>query len=109
MSVVMKKNNRYNYYISPKRYYGMEIGSLNHLNNIKNRLEAYETKSKNILLNRAIRDSQEAGNYKQEISRLYGELGKVHLDYKTKELLNKRINKLKELGQKIGHNLDIKY
>ena len=34
-----------------------------------------------------------------------GELSKVNLENKTKEALNKRINKIKELGKKIGHNL----
>ena len=34
-----------------------------------------------------------------------GELSKVNLDYTTKEALNKRINKIKELGKRIGHNL----
>jgi hypothetical protein len=83
----------------------MNPKNLNYFKQMKDLLEAHETKAKNILFRNTILDNQKKINYENEKSRLMGELSKVNLDYTTKEALNKRINKIKELGKRIGHNL----
>ncbi len=102
---VNKNRKKYNYYITPQEYYGINPKNLEYFKRMKDILEAHETKAKNILFRNAIIDNQKRINYENEKNRLMGELSKVNLDDKTKEALHKRINKIKELGKRIGHNI----
>lgn len=105
---VNKNRKKYNYYITPKEYYGMNPKNLDYFKQMKDILEAHETKAKNILFRKNIIDNQKKINYENEMSRLMGELRKVNLDDKTKEALHTRINKIKDLGKRIGHNINLR-
>ena len=45
---VNKNRKKYNYYITPKDYYGMNPKNLDYFKRMKDILEAHETKAKNI-------------------------------------------------------------
>ncbi len=105
---VNKNRKKYNYNITPQDFYGMNPKSLDYFKRMKDILEAHETKAKNILFRKIILDNQKKINYENEMSRLMGELRKVNLDDKTKEGLQNRISKIKDLGKRIGHNIHLK-
>ena len=47
---VNKNRKKYNYYITPQEYYGMNPKNLNYFKQMKDILEAHETKAKKYII-----------------------------------------------------------
>ena len=78
---------------------------LNYFKNLKDILEAHQTKAKSVLFKRKFLENRDKVNYTNEIQRLRGELSRndTRLPIGTRERLEARVKHLKELG---GSDLD---
>jgi hypothetical protein len=83
-------------YVSPA-----ETRSLHHLKNLKNALEAHQTKAASILFRKQLLEHQNKANYTNELSRIRGELSRTNLPHQTRQELNNRVERLKKLGGEI--------
>jgi len=89
---------------APRDLYGLNY-SQPYFKNLKNFLEAQQTKSAAVLYRRKLKQHQDKVNYTNEIQRLRGELSKndIRLPIGTRKALQDRVQYLKKLG---GHELD---
>ena len=85
----MYKNNHHNY-------------GLNYFKNLKDILEANQTKAKSVLYRKNLLEHRNKINYTNELQRLRGELSRndTRLPIGTRERLEARVKHLKELGAK---------
>lgn len=83
-------------YITPA-----ETRGLHQLKNLKNVLEAHQTKAASILFRKNLLEHQNKLNYTTELSRIRGELSRTNLPYQTRQDLNARMERLKKLGGEI--------
>lgn len=84
--------------------YGLNY-SQHYFKNLKDFLEAQQSKTASVLYRRKLKEHQDKINYTNEIQRLRGELSRndTRLPIGTRKTLKDRIEKLKELG---GHIVD---
>ena len=83
-------------YISPS-----ETRNLHYLKNLKDTLEAHQTKASSILFRTQLLEHQSKINYTTELSRIRGELSKTNLPYQTRLELLERKKRLEKLGGEI--------
>jgi len=83
-------------YVSPA-----ETRNLLQLKNLKNILEAHQTRAASILFRKNLLEHQNKINYTNEISRIRGELSRTNLPYQTRKDLKNRVERLKKLGGEI--------
>ena len=83
-------------YISPS-----ETRNLHYLKNLKDTLEAHQTKASSILFRKQLLEHQNKINYTTELSRIRGELSKTNLPYQTRLALLERKKRLEKLGGEI--------
>ena len=83
-------------YVSPG-----ETRSLHHLKNLKNVLEAHQTKAASLLFRRQLLEHQNKVIYTNELSRIRGELSRTNLPHQTRQELTDRVERLKKLGGEI--------
>lgn len=83
-------------YISPS-----ETRNLHYLKNLKDTLEAHQTKASSILFRKQLLEHQNKINYTTELSRIRGELSKTNLPYQTRLELLERKKRLEKLGGEI--------
>ena len=76
---------------------------LHHLENVKKEIELRKAKSNSILLRKKLMEHQNKLNYTSELDRIRGALSQhaPRFPIGTKERLEKRANRLKELGAKV--------
>ena len=74
---------------------------LHYFKTLKDKLDAHATKARSINLRKQWMDSQKKMNYTNEYNRIRSELEQSKLKGLTTDLLQKRKNKLKELGANI--------
>jgi hypothetical protein len=72
--------------------------NLRYYKNLKNQLDAHETKAKSIQFRHNVMEKQKAKNYNNELDRIRGELSNTVLPYSSKAHLIKRKNELVRLG-----------
>ena len=75
--------------------------SLHHLKNLKNVLEAHQTKAASLLVRRQLLEHQNKINYTNELDRIRGELSRTNLPHQTRQELTDRVERLKRLGGEI--------
>ena len=92
---------------APRDMYGINY-SQRYFKNLKDFLEAQKNKSASVLYRRKLKEHQDKVNYTNEIQRLRGELSKndTRLPIGTRETLEDRIAKLKELGGQIVDKIE---
>jgi hypothetical protein len=83
-------------YVSPS-----EHRNLHYLNNLKDTLEANQTKASSILFRKQLLEHQNKMNYTTELSRIRGELSQTNLPYQTRLELLERKKRLEKLGGEI--------
>ena len=83
-------------YVSPS-----EHRNLHYLKNLKDTLEAHQTKAASILFRKQVMEHQNKVNYTTELSRIRGELSKTNLPYQTRLELLERKKRLEKLGGEI--------
>lgn len=88
-------------YVSPS-----ERRNLHYLKNLKDVLEAHQTKAASILFRKQLMEHQNKMNYTTELSRIRGELSKTNLPYQTRQELLERKKRLEKLGADIVDNIN---
>ena len=78
-----------------------EHRNLHYLKNLKDTLEAHQTKAASIMFRKQLMEHQNKVNYTTELSRIRGELSKTNLPYQTKQELLDRKKRLEKLGAEI--------
>ena len=78
-----------------------ETRNLHYLKNLKDSLEAHQTKASSILFRKQLLEHQNKINYTTELSRIRGELSKTNLPYQTRLELLERKKRLEKLGGEI--------
>jgi hypothetical protein len=84
---------------TPHDMYGLNY-SKQYFKNLKDFLEAQQSKASSVLYRKKLREHQDKVNYTNEIQRLRGELSKndTRLPIGTRERLETRVKRLIELG-----------
>jgi hypothetical protein len=72
--------------------------NLHYYKNLKNQLDAHETKAKSIQFRHNVMEKQKAKNYNNELDRIRGELSNTVLKWNSREHLIKRKLELARLG-----------
>ena len=75
--------------------------SLHYLKNLKEMMEAHETKAKSIHFRRKLLERQKVANYQNELDRLRGGLSQAELRGLTSGAFKSRIEKLEKLTEQI--------
>lgn len=77
--------------------------SQQYFKNLKDLVEAHQSRSASLLYRKKLKEHQDKINYTNEIQRIRGELSRndTRLPIGTRDTLEKRIAKLKELGGEI--------
>jgi hypothetical protein len=72
--------------------------SLHYYKNLKNQLDAHETKARSIQFRNNVLERQKVNNYNNELDRVRGELSNTVLRGNSRDHLIKRRNELVRLG-----------
>ena len=78
----------------------LEHKGLHFLRNLKQEMEAYNTKAASIAMRKHILEKQKQGDYQREFENIRGVLSHSSLPFQTVKRLKERGEKLKELGAK---------
>ena len=78
----------------------MERHGLHYAKNLKDTMEAYNTKTASIAFRKKLLDDQKKHNYQSEFEKVRGILAQSNLPFQTVQRLQQRKAHLKELGAK---------
>ena len=92
---------------SPNNLFGLS-SRINYFKNLKDQLEAHQTRTKSIMFRRKLLENQKKQNYANELHRIRGVLSQneTRLPIGTRERLKERQKELYKLGGQIADEMN---